>query len=277
MNRLSSATRIQALHLMVEGSSLRSISRVLGISVNTVTKLLVDAGGTCAHLHDEMVRGIQAKRVQCDEIWAFCYAKRRNAPYVSPGAPIGVGDVCNWTAIDRDTRLIISWHTSLTREFKDASAFMEDLRDRIEGVPQVSTDGLHAYVEAVERAFGSEVEFGQLVKTYSRNLPDDRRYSPARYSGSIRTSVIGKPDPREISTSIIERHNLTTRMSVRRYTRLSNAFSKKLENHNHALALYFFWYNWMRPHGNLNGETPAMAANLTLAPRTWQWLLQRLP
>ena len=273
MNKLPKAKRIQALNMLVEGSSMRSVSRVVGISINTVTKLLVDAGTACERLHDERVRDVDARRVQCDEIWSFCYAKARNVARAE-AAPQGAGDVWTWTGIDSDSKLILSWYVSPGRDSSYAIEFMDDVRERLASRVQLSTDGHRAYLEAVEGAFGGDVDYAQVVKLYGQPPEEEqRRYSPARCIGVRKTTVVGHPQEADISTSHIERHNLTTRMSLRRFTRLTNAFSKKIENHGHALALYFVFYNFLRPHSSLGGKTPAEAAGLAEKRYGWDWIL----
>ena len=265
MNRLPLSKRTQILHMLVEGSSLRSISRVADVSVNTVTKLLVDSGRACKEFHDAQVRGITAKRIQCDEIWSFCYSKQKNADYIK-GTPSHAGDLWTWTALDSDTKLIISWLVSPTRDFYYAKAFMDDLRSRLNNRVQLTTDGLGSYLEAVEEAFGSEVDYAQLIKSFEAgdSSEEDEVESTKRV-------VSGNPDERYISTAHMERHNLTTRMSVRRYTRKTNAFSKDIENHRHALALYFVWYNYCRFHETLK-TTPAMGVGLAHTQYGSDWL-----
>ena len=272
MNKLPRDKRIQILNLLVEGASMRSVSRVVGCSINTVTKLQVDAGAACIAYHDEHVRGVQARYVQCDEIWAFCYAKQRNAA-TARGVVDHAGDTWTWTGIDADTKLVISWLVG-GRDGGYALDFMDDLRSRIENRVQLSTDGHRAYLEAVEDAFGSDVDYAQLVKLYGSPSPEDeRRYSSSdRCIGLRKTPVTGRPDMDEVSTSYVERHNLTMRMSMRRFTRLTNAFSKKLQNHIYSLALYFVWYNFCRVHSTLKA-TPAMAAGLAEYPHDLGWIV----
>ncbi len=244
---------------------MRSISRVADVSINTVSKLLVDAGEACLALHDEMVRNVKASRVQCDEIWSFCYAKEKNVP-AAKAAVVGAGDVWTWTAIEAQTKLMISYFVG-DRSGQSAIALMDDLRSRIVNRVQLTTDGHKAYLEAVEGAFGGDVDYAQLVKLYGAVSEAAKgRYSPAECIGARKMPVEGKPDMAHVSTSYVERSNLTMRMSMRRFTRLTNAFSKKLENHIHALALYFAFYNFCRIHKTLK-VTPAMAAGIT--DRLW--------
>ena len=265
MNKLPLKTRVQILQMLCEGSSMRSISRVADVSINTVSKLLVDAGEACLALHDEMVRDVKATRVQCDEIWSFCYAKEKNVP-TAKAAVVGSGDVWTWTAIEADTKLMISYYVG-DRSGQSAMALMDDLRSRIVNRVQLTTDGHKAYLEAVEGAFGGDVDYAQLVKLYGSVPESDKgRYSPAECIGARKETVEGKPDMAHVSTSYVERQNLTMRMSMRRFARLTNGFSKKLDNHIHALALYFAFYNFCRIHKTLK-VTPAMAAGIT--DRLW--------
>lgn len=264
MNRLPLAKRTQILAMLCEGSSMRSISRVADVSINTVSKLLVEAGEACLALHDEMVRNVKASRVQCDEIWSFCHAKAKNVP-TAKAAPEGAGDVWTWTAIDADTKLIVSYHVG-DRSGEAAMELMDDLRARLANRVQLTTDGHKAYLEAVEGAFGADVDFAQLVKLYGPTATAPGRYSPAECTGIKKIRREGNPDIAHVSTSYVERQNLTMRMSMRRFTRLTNGFSKKLENHVHALALYFVFYNFTRVHKTLR-MSPAMAAGIT--DRLW--------
>jgi len=266
MNKLPLAKRTQILAMLCEGSSMRSISRIADVSINTVSKLLVEAGEACLAIHDETVRNVKASRIQCDEIWSFCYAKAKNVP-TAKAAPEGSGDVWTWTAIDADSKLMVSYFVG-DRGAESAMILMDDLRARLANRVQLTTDGHRAYLEAVEGAFGADVDFAQLVKLYGElggNSPE-RRYSPAQCNGAIKRRVEGNPDINHVSTSHVERMNLSIRMQNRRFTRLTNAFSKKLDNHIHALALYFAFYNFCRIHKSLR-VTPAMAAGIT--DRLW--------
>jgi IS1 family transposase len=267
MNKLDNAKRSQILSMLVEGSSMRSVSRVCDVSINTVAKLMADAGKVCAAHHAEMVKSVVAKRVQCDEIWSFCYAKAKNVAKAK-AAPVEAGDVWTWTALDADSKLIVSWLVG-GRDAGYASEFMGDLASRLASRVQLTTDGHKAYLEAVEGAFGADVDYAMLVKIYGAS-PDGTkgRYSPADCVGARKTPINGTPDAAHVSTSYVERQNLTMRMGMRRFTRLTNGFSKKLESHCDALALYFFHYNWIRQHKSLR-VTPAIAANLTT--RLWSW------
>ncbi len=265
MNKLPLEKRVQILSMLCEGSSMRSIARVTGVSFNTVDKLLQDAGSACVAFHEETVRGVQAKRVQCDEIWSFVFAKQKNIPKHLRGNP-GIGDVWTWVAMDADSKLAVSWLVG-GRDAEYANEFMQDVASRLADRVQLTTDGHYAYLNAVEGAFGADVDFAQLVKLYGQAPDAEKRYSPPVCVGAKKETFNGRPDKRHISTSYVERQNLTMRMSMRRFTRLTNAFSKRIINHCHALALYFVWYNFVRIHKTLR-TTPAMAAGVT--GRLWE-------
>ena len=272
MNKLSTEKRAMILSMLVEGNSMRATSRIAGVSINTVTKLLADAGEACAAYHDETVRGVKARRVQCDEIWSFCYAKAKHVP-TAKAAPDGAGDVWTWTATDADTKLIVSYEVG-DRSGATAFEFMNDLRLRLAHRVQLTTDGNSAYLEAVEEAFGSGIDYAMLVKLYGQpeGREPERRYSPPECIGIDIRQVQGSPDPDHISTSYVERHNLTMRMGMRRFTRLTNGFSKKIENHLHMLSLYFVHYNFCRIHKSLR-TTPAMAAKVTDTLHDMEWIV----
>ena len=273
MNRLSTAKRATILQMLVEGSSLRSISRITGTSINTVTKLLVDAGTACAAIHDESVVDVPSRRIQVDEAWAFVYAKAKNVEAAAK-APAGAGDSWTWAALDADSKLVVSWLVG-PRDGESAYYFIRDLGARLRHRVQLTADGLGAYVGAVEDVFGADVDFAQLIKIYATSPEADTRYSPARCRGIKLNPITGNPDPKHISTSYIERQNLNLRMGVRRFTRLTNAFSKKLENHGHALALWFVWHNWCRRHTTTR-VTPAQAAGLTDEWYDAEWLVEQI-
>lgn len=273
MNKLPLAKRTQILAMLVEGSSMRSISRVTGVSINTVSKLLVDAGRACAAFHDETVRKVQASRVQCDEIWSFCYAKAKNVP-TAKAAPDGAGDVWTWTALDSESKLILAYEVG-DRTAATAIEFMDDLRARLANRVQLTTDGHKAYLEAVEGAFGGDVDYAMLVKLYGEepSKGPERKYSPSVCKGARKTRIEGNPDERHVSTSHVERNNLTMRMGMRRFTRLTNAFSKKLENHLHMLSLFFVHYNFCRVH-KAHRMSPAMAAGVCDTLYDMEWLAE---
>ena len=265
MNKLSSQERAHILQLLCEGMAIRAIVRVTGVSKNTISKLLVDAGAACQAYHDDHVRNLNSKRIQCDEIWSFCYAKAKNVASAK-AAPANAGDVWTWTAIDADSKLIVSYLVG-GWDGGYAAEFMEDVAQRLAHRVQLTTDGHRAYLDAVEDAFGCEVDYPQLIKLYGTPPEGERRYSPVECIGARPSPVMGNPDPDHISTSYVERQNLTMRMHMRRFTRLTNAFSKKVENHMYAVALHFMHYNFVRIHKTLR-VTPAMEAGVT--ERLWE-------
>jgi IS1 family transposase len=262
MNKLSTQDRAAILALLCEGNSIGSTCRITGASKNTVQKLLLEVGQACADYHDRVMRNLQCKRIECDEIWGFVGMKEKNVPPELRGTGV-FGDCYVWIAMDPDTKMIPCWHIG-TRSVPDAKAFMRDLAMRLASRVQLSTDGLRAYLPAVEKAFGGQVDFGQVVKAYSAPSSKEasRRYSPAKVTRIEKSIVSGSPDPDFISTSLVERANLTIRMHNRRFTRLTNAFSKKLANHTAAISLHFAFYNFCRIHQSTR-VTPAMEAGIT--------------
>ncbi|MCL2122904.1 MAG: IS1 family transposase [Desulfovibrionaceae bacterium] len=261
MNTLTLAKRAQVLSCLVEGNSILATVRMTGVAKNTITKLLVGVGTACAAYQDETLRGLTCKRIQCDEIWAFCHAKEKNVPAEHKGE-YGYGDVYTWTALCADTKLVPSFLVG-KRDASYAQIFIDDLASRLNNRVQLTTDGHKAYLEAIEGAFASEVDYAMLVKLYGtpQGAGDQRRYSPAECSGVITTVISGKPEMKHVSTSFVERQNLTMRMSMRRFTRLTNAFSKKVENLECAVALHFMYYNFARVHKTLR-VTPAIEAGV---------------
>ena len=265
MNKLDRQARARILHLLYQGNSIRAVTRLTGASKKAVSKLMVDAGQAAAWYQDRVFVNLTCKRIQVDEIWAFVYAKQKNVP-LAKKAPPQAGDVWTWTAIDADTKLIPSWHVG-GRDSDEAMIFMDDLASRLANRVQLTSDGHKAYLEAVEGAFGADVDYAMLVKLYGPSLEGEKRYSPAECIGAHKEIIEGKPDPKHISTSFAERSNLNVRMHTRRFTRLTNAFSKKVENHKHAVALFAMYYNFVRIHKTLR-TTPAMAAKVT--ERLWE-------
>lgn len=262
MNRLSSEKRAAVVAALVEGNSIRATCRMTGVAKNTVTKLLVDLGTACSVEQDKLLRDLPCQRVECDEIWAFVHSKQRNVPQERQDDPT-VGDVWTWVGIDADSKLVVSYRVG-PRDLGEARAFMQDLASRLRNRVQLTTDGHRPYLKAVRDAFGKDVDYAQLVKIYGNEPKGDTRYSPGVCLGAERHAAIGSPDPSKISTSYVERQNLTMRMSMRRFTRLTNAFSKKVENLAAAVSLHFMHYNFVRPHSSLGkNTTPAMAAGVT--------------
>lgn len=267
MNRLSTERRAQIVAALVEGNSIRATSRMTGAAKNTVSKLVVDLGAVCHEYQDAVLRDLPCERIQCDEIWGFCYSKEANVPEDKKGE-FGYGDVWTFTAICADSKLVPTWWFG-PRSTTTAVAFMRDLASRLANRVQLTTDGHRMYLEAVEAGFAHLIDYAMLQKLYGspEGNEDERRYSPARCLGTREATIQGDPDPDHISTSYVERQNLTMRMSMRRFTRLTNGFSKKVENLAHAVALHFMHYNFCRIHRSLD-VTPAMAAGVT--HRLWE-------
>jgi IS1 family transposase len=268
INTLSVEKKSQIIRLLVEGNSLRSISRIADVSFNTVLKLVPQLGMACQRFHDEHVRKVRTERLQCDEIWSFCYAKEK---HVTQEMREGSGDVWTWTALDADSKLMVSWLAG-DRDVNTAIDFMMDVRERLANRVQLTTDGHKAYLTAVEKAFeyDDDVDYAMLVKMYGNSdgtNDNEKKYSPAECTGCKKTRVMGDPNLKFVSTSYVERSNLSIRMGNRRFTRLTNAFSKKFENHCHSLALYFVYYNFCKIYKSLS-VTPAMQAGLTKRPMT---------
>lgn len=279
-NRLSPEKQKQIVASLVEGNSIRATARMVGCSKNTVTKLLSDLGLACAKYQDEALRDLPCKRLQVDEIWSFVYAKQKNVPAEKKGQ-FGYGDVWTFTAICADTKLVPCWLIG-SRDGGVATEFMRDLSSRLSRRVQLTTDGHAMYLEAVADGFDGWIDFAQLIKIYGPDPEPEKRYSPAKCKGTRVGVIDGDPDPAHVSTSYVERQNLTMRMSMRRFTRLTNAFSKKVEKHAAAIALHFMHYNFCRPHRSLrtkknNRITPAMAAGVTERPWTIQEVLDLLP
>ena len=261
MNQLKTDRRKAVIGAFVEGMGVNATARMTGVSKPTILKLVCDLGCACAAYHNDHVKGIKPRRIECDEVWSFIHCKQKNVQYAK-NRDFGIGSAWTWTAIDPDTKLVITYHVGL-RQPEDARAFMLDLSGRVNNVTQITTDGLASYPPAVQEAFGDMVDYGTLIKSYKEDRQGEAHYSPATCIGCTKQSVIGFPNPEHISTSIVERSNLTIRMQQRRFTRLTNGHSKKIENHGHAVALFFMYYNYGRKHMTLGNLTPAMAACLT--------------
>jgi IS1 family transposase len=264
MNKLPSEKRAQILHLLCEGNSLRATSRLADVAYNSGAKLFVDAAKACLDYQDRTLRNLKCRRLQLDEIWSFVYAKQKNVAGAK-NAPANAGDVWTWVAIDADSKLVPSWRIG-DRSSETAIGFADDLASRIIGRAQIISDGHKAYLEAIEGAFGGDVDYAMLVKIYGTAPEGEKHYSPAECTGCYKHRVEGNPDPKHVSTSFVERQNLTLRMQMRRFTRLTNAFSKKVENHALSVALHYMHYNFCRIHKTLR-VTPAMAAGVT--DRLW--------
>jgi IS1 family transposase len=268
MNRLPMGKRIQVISALVEGTSINATCRIAGVAKHTVLNLLRDLGCASADYHHRNVRNLRVRRLQCDETWAFVGAKRKN---VSPDKEAeGWGDVWTWIALDADTKLCVTYYVG-DRSKHSAYNFMTDAANRIVGRPQITTDAYRPYLQAIEDAFGTEVDYAQMHKIYGAPTPDESRYSPATCIGCEMKTVMGDPDPKHVSTSFVERQNLTMRMGMRRFTRLTNGFSKTLENHGHAVALHYMHYNFVRIHKTLR-VTPAMEAGIADHP----WSVEEL-
>ena len=271
MNKLPTHKRVMILNMLIEGMSMRSISRTVGVSINTVTKLLIEAGEACADYHNDNVRNVTASNVQCDEIWSFCYAKKKNVA-TAKAAPEFAGDVWTWTALDADSKLIVSYLVG-GRDSEYALEFMDDVKSRLANRVQLTTDGHKAYLGAVEEAFGADVDYAQLIKIYGAAPESAKgRYSPADCTGIKKVRIEGNPDEKLVNTSYVERQNLTMRMSMRRFTRLTNGFSKKIDNHIHMLSLYFVHYNFCRIHKTLK-VAPAMEAGITKGLHSMEFIV----
>jgi IS1 family transposase len=262
MNKLSVEEKTRIIGALVEGNSIRATCRMTGHSKGAVLKPLAEVGQACMDFHDRKVRNVRSRRIQCDEIWAFCYAKEKNVPKKLKGQ-FGYGDVWTWTAIDADSKLCVSWNVG-DRSAQTAYAFIHDLAERLTNRVQLTTDGHRAYLEAVEDAFGGDIDYAMLIKLYGSSQ-EETRYSPAQCIGSRREPIAGEPDPEHISTSFVERQNLTIRMNMRRFTRLTNGFSKKVANLMHAISLHFVYYNFVRIHQTLR-VTAAMEAGIAESP-----------
>ncbi|MFC2018562.1 IS1 family transposase [Chloroflexota bacterium] len=267
MNKLNIDHQAQIIKVLCEGNSIRSTARITGTAVNTVVKLLRDVGAACMDHHDKVMTNLTCTKLQCDEIWSFCYAKQKNVPEDKQGR-FGYGDVWTWVALDADSKLVVSYMIG-RRDADYANAFMDDLASRLANRVQLTTDGHHAYLDAISGAFSHRIDYAMLIKLFGPGRPRDPnkiRYSPAKGVKSFPYIVSGNPDPNQVSTSFVERQNLTMRMSMRRFTRLTNGFSKKIENHILAIALYFMHYSFARPHKTLANpypRTPAMAAGIS--------------
>jgi IS1 family transposase len=259
MNKLSNQRRVQVISALVEGMAINAVVRMTGVSKNAVLKLLEDVGNACAIYQDKVFRNLNCKRLELDEIWSFCFAKQKNVREKLQGE-FGYGDVYTWVAIDAESKLVPSWYVG-RRDGVCAMEFVKDLASRLANRVQLTTDGFKAYLNPIEEVFGSEIDYAMLIKVYGGSQ-EETRYSPAECLGTVKERIIGNPDRELVSTSYVERQNLTMRMSMRRFTRLTNAHSKKIENHIHAIALHYMYYNFARIHSTLRCS-PAMAAGVS--------------
>jgi len=264
MNKLKIEKQARVVAALVEGNSIRATVRMTGVAKNTIVKLLADLGRACAEYQDKVFKNLSCKHIQCDEIWSFCYAKEKNVPEEKKGQ-FGYGDIWTFTAICADSKLVPSWFIG-NRDLESATLFLKDLAGRLANRIQLTTDGHKMYLDAVENAFGSDIDFSQLIKLYGQTSEGQKRYSPPACIGTIKQKINGTPETGKISTSFVERQNLTMRMNMRRFTRLTNAFSKKVENLACAVALHFMYYNFCRIHQTLR-VTPAMEAKV--ADHVW--------
>ena len=265
MNKLTTAKQVQVVSALIEGNSIASIVRMTGVAKTTILRLMTKFGEACQAFHDREVRDVPARRIQCDEVWAFCHCKQKNVRDELKGT-IGIGDIWTWTALDADTKLMVGWAIG-TRDGGYAAEFMNDIAGRLSNRVQLTTDGHKAYLDAVNDAFGTNVDYAMLIKVYGPELAGPGRYSPPACIGTQTCAVSGNPDRSHVSTSYVERSNLTVRMGMRRYTRLTNGFSKKFENHIAMTTIFFVHYNYCRIHQTLK-TTPAMQAGLT--DRLWE-------
>ena len=270
MNRLSTAKRVAVISALVEGCSVRSTCRLTGVAKGTVLRLLADVGDACARYQDAVIRHVPARRVQVDEIWSFVGCKQKNVTATIAANNPKAGDAWTFVAIDAQTKLVLSWLVAL-RDAGSATEFLQDVSDRLSNRIQLTTDGHKMYLSAVEDAFGGDIDYSMLIKLYGSASDGQTRYSPAKCLGCVPQPVTGDPDPKHVSTSYIERQNLTMRMNMRRFTRLTNAFSKKIENHMHSVALFYMHYNFVRVHQTLR-VTPAMEAGIAMTV----WSIQNI-
>lgn len=278
MNKLSPERKAEILKVLCEGNSIRSTARITGAAINTVVTTLKQAGLACMKYQDKELRNLSCQRIECDEIWSFCYAKQRNIPKDKEGR-FGYGDVWTFVALEADAKLVLSWHVGL-REPPDAYYFLKDVKGRVSNRIQLTTDGHRMYYEAVENTFGDDIDYAMLIKYYHDSGDETVRYSPPRCNKTKTKLIKGSPDMSKVSTSYIERQNLTMRMNMRRFTRLTNGFSKKIENHVHALSLYFMHYNYIKTHKTLANpypRTPAMAAGVSRDILTFRDIVNLIP